>query len=68
MSRDTYLIKISPFLLIFPQIEFQENGKGKWGIQSGVSIKEEGRHREAAFKDGKYIDIIEFVLLGANLP
>jgi len=39
---------------------------GMIGLAHALGMKEEGRRREAAFKDGKYIDIVEFGLLGAD--
>lgn len=41
---------------------------GMIGLAHALGMKEEGRRREAAFKEGKYIDIIEFGLLGADIP
>jgi [ribosomal protein S5]-alanine N-acetyltransferase len=39
------------------------NNEGMIRIAQKLGMKEEGRRREAAFKDGKYLDIVEFGLL-----
>lgn len=36
---------------------------GMQGVAKKLGMTEEGRRREAAFKDGKYVDVIEFGLL-----
>ncbi|MBI3524682.1 MAG: GNAT family N-acetyltransferase [Betaproteobacteria bacterium] len=41
---------------------FADNA-GMIGLAHALGMKEEGRRRQAAFKDGKYIDIVEFGLL-----
>jgi RimJ/RimL family protein N-acetyltransferase len=45
---------------------FADNA-GMIGLAHALGMKEEGRRREAAFKDGKYLDIVEFGLLESEL-
>lgn len=43
------------------------NNEGMIRLAKALGMQEEGRRREAAFKDGRYVDVVEFGMLSGDL-